>query len=78
MPMESLTEHSQEVHKAIGLAIREKRIQLGMTQEQLMEKSDVHKNTIVKFEGGKRAVSLDVLIRLCAALDLNLMTVAVD
>ena len=45
---------------------------LGLTQEELAKKSDVNRVTIAKIETRQRLASIDVILKLLDALDLEI------
>lgn len=51
-----------------GHLIRDARRRKGIRQHQLAAAIDVQQNTVHQWEAGKRAVSLDMLMRVAAAL----------
>jgi transcriptional regulator with XRE-family HTH domain len=55
-------------HKTLGIAIRARRLKLGMTQEQLAEKSGLHWTYISGIERGIRNVSIGNLAHIADAL----------
>jgi transcriptional regulator with XRE-family HTH domain len=55
-----------------GEQLREFRAQAGLSQEALAEKAGLHRNYIGHLERGEKTASLDVLMRLAAALQLSL------
>ena len=56
---------------ALGIAVRERRRQLGLTQEQLSLRSELHQRWISNVETGRRNPSYGSLRRLAAALELS-------
>jgi transcriptional regulator with XRE-family HTH domain len=56
---------------ALGLAVKARREELSLTQEQLANDSDLHQRWISNVETGKRNPSYASLIRLAAGLDLS-------
>jgi HTH-type transcriptional regulator/antitoxin HipB len=56
----------------LGNSIRERRRQLGLTQEQLAEKVGVRQRTISDVESAG-AARIDTLLRMLVALDLELL-----
>jgi transcriptional regulator with XRE-family HTH domain len=55
--------------KSLGRAIRKKRKELGLTQEQLAEKADLHWTFISGVERGVRNISILKLFRIAHALN---------
>jgi transcriptional regulator with XRE-family HTH domain len=55
---------------ALGLAVKARREQLGLTQEQVFLRSDVHQRYISNVETGKRNPSYASLRRLAEGLEL--------
>jgi transcriptional regulator with XRE-family HTH domain len=57
--------------KALGDAVAVRRNELGLTQEQLANNTDLHQRWISNVETGKRNPSYGSLRRLAAGLDLT-------
>lgn len=55
-----------------GLAVRRHRMSLGLSQETLAEKADVHRTYVGLLERGLRSSGLDVAVRIARALDVPL------
>jgi transcriptional regulator with XRE-family HTH domain len=56
---------------ALGLAVKHRREELGLTQEQLDNNTDLHQRWISNVENGKRNPSYGSLRRLAAGLGLT-------
>jgi transcriptional regulator with XRE-family HTH domain len=56
---------------ALGLAVKARREQLGITQETLANNTDLHQRWISNVETGKRNPSYASMRRLAAGLDLS-------
>jgi transcriptional regulator with XRE-family HTH domain len=56
---------------ALGLAVKARRHELALTQEQLDLRTDLHQRWISNVENGKRNPSYASLRRLAAGLDLS-------
>jgi transcriptional regulator with XRE-family HTH domain len=61
----------EDPRKTLGLAIRSKRLALGLTQEQLAEAADLHWTYVSGIERGIRNVSILRLYRIATALNLR-------
>ncbi len=61
-------------YKAMGQRIREKRLELGFTQEKLAEKIEMSTSHVGEIERGTSICSLAVLANIAEVLDLNLDT----
>jgi transcriptional regulator with XRE-family HTH domain len=53
----------------LGVNLREARVRLGLTQEQVAERSGVHATEVSRIEAGKRDPKVSTLRRLAAALE---------
>lgn len=60
------------IEESLGRKIAAQRRAVGLTQAQLAERVDVQPETICRIETGKRTASLDLLVRMADALDLEL------
>jgi transcriptional regulator with XRE-family HTH domain len=68
-----MTEHKLfEARKIIAGLIRNRRIELKMSQEELAEKTNLGITTIKRFEAGKFWMNLKTLIEISEALKLKL------
>lgn len=61
-------------YKAMGQRIREKRLELGFTQEKLAERIEMSTSHVGEIERGTSICSLAVLANIAEVLDLNLDT----
>lgn len=59
------------LQRALGSAVRQRRIELGLTQEQLALRAELHQRWISNVETGRRNPSYGSLIRLAAGLGLK-------
>jgi len=55
-------------NKEVGRRLRERRIQLGLTQEELAETLSVGPNTISRWETGERSIAVTDLPRVATAI----------
>ena len=70
------TESREEFNKAsiafyYGTILKEKRIELNLTQESLAEKAGLKRSYIAKVEKGKTDIQISSLIRITQALGIN-------
>ncbi len=65
---------SNELLRALGVAIRALRVSRGLTQEQLAESAGLHTTYLSDVERGRRNIGVINLDRLAAALSVDLPT----
>jgi transcriptional regulator with XRE-family HTH domain len=64
--------------KPLGIAIRKHRLALGLTQEELAERADLHWTYISGIERGIRNVSIVNLFHIATALELRVKDLVKD
>jgi transcriptional regulator with XRE-family HTH domain len=69
-PMKQLNHHNQKRMKYISAFIRNYRLNMGMSQYELSECTNVHRNTLVRLEAGKN-ISLIKLFEILDAMNLE-------
>lgn len=62
---------SSSIGIAISRAIRERRVNLGVSQEELGNRADLHRTYISDIEAGRRNLSLRSLFRISSGLGLS-------
>lgn len=67
-----MTDTPRKQRKLLGGAVRRIREAKGLTQDQLATKAGVHFAYLSNVERGKKDPSVDVMIRLADALEVNL------
>lgn len=60
------------VTERFGENVRRLRVTINISQETLAFRADIHRTQISNFEGGSRMPRLDTLVKLAAALDVEL------
>ena len=60
-----------DVLKALGERVREVRGERGLSQEEVGERADLHRNEIGVIERGETNISFINLLRICRALDVT-------
>jgi len=70
-----INEH--EIKMNFGAAIRAIRVHQEWSQEQLAERSGLHRTYISEVERGDRNISLINICKLCNALDISLSSLAI-
>lgn len=58
-----------EARRAFGLALRQRRIERGLTQEQLSHETGIRQSYISEVEAGRRNISIDNIECLARALE---------
>lgn len=61
-----------DVRERFGYAVKQRREELGLTQEDLADKAGIHRTHLSDIERGSRNVSLVNIERLALALDVRL------
>lgn len=56
---------------ALGTNLREARVRLGLTQEQVAQRSGVHSTEVSRIEAGKRDPKVSTLERLAKAVEVK-------
>jgi transcriptional regulator with XRE-family HTH domain len=59
---------AKQHRKILGETIRASRKKIGMSQERLAEKAELHHNYIGEVERGEKAATIDTLIKIAKAL----------
>jgi transcriptional regulator with XRE-family HTH domain len=59
------------INRRLGAIIRTKRQKLGLTQEQVAERAELHRNYVGDIERGLKEPTVGVFIRLCRAVKLQ-------
>ena len=62
----------QEIEKLFGVAIRKRRQQLGLSQEDFADKAGIHRTYVSSIELGKVQVSIGIASQLAVALEVPL------
>lgn len=63
---------SQHFLTSLGTAIRDRRIALGLSQETLADKADLHRTYIGMVERAERNITILNLLKICMALDISM------
>jgi CheY-like chemotaxis protein len=63
-----------DVRKKFGTAVREHRLELGLSQESLAERAELHRTYVTDVERGARNVSLQSISKLAKALEVSIGT----
>lgn len=58
-------------YKEMGKRIAKKRKSLGLTQAEVIERIDINENYLSHIETARTTPSIDVLMKICTALDTN-------
>jgi transcriptional regulator with XRE-family HTH domain len=63
--------HPEIARKVFGENVRKRRRKLGLSQEELADRAELHRTYIGSIERGERNVSLENIVRLAAALEVK-------
>ncbi|HEY5041480.1 MAG TPA: helix-turn-helix transcriptional regulator [Verrucomicrobiae bacterium] len=69
---------TQKHRKILGETIRSHRRGVGMSQEKLAEKADLHHNYIGELERGEKAATIDTLLKVAKALGVRVRDLVAD
>lgn len=62
-------DETHDIKKELGLLIRQRRKHLGLSQEALAERADLHRTYVTDIERGARNISIESIFKLTAALE---------
>jgi len=66
------TDHKQEaILTALGEAVHQRRLNLGISQQELADQSELHRTYISDIERGARNLTVSTLGRIATALDVS-------
>ena len=57
------------INESFGLAVRRRRVDLGLSQEELASEAGLHRTYISLIERGLRSASIETIIKLAKALN---------
>lgn len=63
--------NKEQIRRRFGDAIRERRRELGLSQEKLADRAQLHRTYVADVERGNRNPSLESITRIAGALDLK-------
>jgi transcriptional regulator with XRE-family HTH domain len=66
-----MTRYKTQIKKRFGMSVKGLRIHLGISQEKLAERTNLHRTYISDIECGSRNVSLENIDRLARALEVS-------
>jgi transcriptional regulator with XRE-family HTH domain len=61
-----------DVRVQFGKGIRQRRVEIGFSQERLAERAGIHRTYLADVERGERNVSLENIVKIISALNLSL------
>lgn len=61
-----------EISKLIGARIREQRVRLGLSQEQLALEAEMHPSYFGCIERGEKCPTFETLYKICSALNISM------
>lgn len=76
--MRSTSKEHQKLKNLFGVAVKLRRVKLGLTQEELGLRAGLHRTYITDIERGVRNVSLGSIVRLAGALQVPVSTLFLE
>jgi transcriptional regulator with XRE-family HTH domain len=73
-----VAQNNNSIEYRFGKAIRRRRRELDLSQEELAERSGLHRNYISGIESGERNPSLKNVVKLVAALEISVSALFVN
>ncbi len=67
-----------DIVKVFGVNVKKRRLEMGLSQDKLAEKSGLHRTYISDIERFKRSIALENIQRLADALEIETYTLFVD
>ena len=71
MPQDRTAASVNDVTKAFGERVRERRGQLGISQETAADRIGLHWSALGKIERGQRSLRLETILKIAAGLDID-------
>ena len=62
---------NENVASLFGEKLKERRVELGLSQKKLADILGMHSNNIIEIEKGRRGLTVDSLVRYCEALQME-------
>jgi transcriptional regulator with XRE-family HTH domain len=61
----------KDYRKIFGQTVRARRKALGISQEKLAEKAELHHNYVGEIERGEKAATIDTIVKIAKALNIR-------
>lgn len=61
----------KDYRKIFGQTVRARRKALGISQEKLAEKAELHHNYVGEIERGEKAATIDTIVKIARALNIQ-------
>ena len=71
MPAEGAKEALTETTRVFGERVRDRRNQLGISQEAAADRIGIHWSALGKIERGQRSLRLETILKIAAGLDID-------
>jgi transcriptional regulator with XRE-family HTH domain len=71
MPSDRAKEALNEATRAFGERVRERRQELGISQETAADRMEIHWSQLGKIERGQRSLRLETILKIAAGLDID-------
>lgn len=71
MPADGAKEALTQTTRAFGERVRDRRNQLGISQEAAADRIGIHWSALGKIERGQRSLRLETIVKIAAGLDID-------
>ncbi|MFN3006638.1 helix-turn-helix domain-containing protein [Mycolicibacterium wolinskyi] len=71
MPADRAKEAQSDTTRLFGERVRERRQELGLSQEAAADRIDIHWSALGKIERGQRSLRLETILKIAAGLDID-------
>ncbi|MCV7286704.1 helix-turn-helix transcriptional regulator [Mycolicibacterium wolinskyi] len=71
MPADRAKEAHNDTTRLFGERVRERRQELGLSQEAAADRIDIHWSALGKIERGQRSLRLETILKIAAGLDID-------
>lgn len=67
-----IAQMKSEIRKLVGRRVRERRLKLGLTQQELADRAGLHRSYLGDIELGRRNVTIESIAKIARALEVDI------